>query len=154
MSGKLPKISVITPTLNQGKFIEKTINSVIGQDYPDLEYIVMDGGSTDNTLEILRRYGGRLKFTSSKDKGQSDAINKGLKKSSGDILCYLNSDDVLAPGALFKVGEYFNENRNAMWLTGKCRVVDEEGREVFSTVVRIVVAQICLRGKDSNIRRK
>ena len=126
----LPKISVITPTLNQGNFIEKTIKSVLDQKYPNLEYIVMDGGSTDNTLKVLNKFKDKLKFFSGKDKGQSDAINKGIISSTGDIICFVNSDDYLLEGSLKKVADFFLKNSNAFWLTGKCYVVDEKNKEV------------------------
>lgn len=126
----LPKISIITPTYNQGNYIEQTIQSVLSQGYPNLEYLVMDGGSTDQTLEILRKYEGRLHFISEKDRGQSDAINKGLRIASGEIISYLNSDDLMEPGALFRVGEFFSSHPGAYWLAGRCRMVDEYGKEV------------------------
>ena len=98
MSTRLPSISLVTPSLNQGKFIRATIESVLSQDYPDLDYRVQDGGSTDGTLAVLREYEGRVPFVSEKDAGQADAINKGLSRATGEVLGYLNSDDVLRPG--------------------------------------------------------
>jgi glycosyltransferase involved in cell wall biosynthesis len=130
----LPKISIITPSYNQGKFIEQTIQSVLSQNYSDLEYIVMDGGSTDNTVEILKKYGGKLKWFSEKDKGQSDAINKGLKMATGDIVTWLNSDDYYLPETLKKVGEFFINNAKAQWVTGDYKIVDENGKEIQSFV--------------------
>lgn len=107
-----PKISVITPSYNQGEFIEQTILSVIGQQYPNLEYIIIDGGSSDNTLDIIQKYDSFIKFwVSEADKGQSQAINKGLKKSTGDILCWLNSDDYYLPGTLIDVGKRISVDR-------------------------------------------
>lgn len=126
----LPKITIVTPSFNQGPFIERTILSVLGQGYPNLEYIVMDGGSTDGTIEILKRYEGRLTWTSEKDKGQTDAINKGITRSTGDIIAYLNSDDVYEPGALIRVADHFSAHPEIMWLTGKCRIIDEQDREI------------------------
>lgn len=126
----LPKISIITPSLNQGKFIERTIVSVLEQNYPNLEYIVVDGGSTDDTLDILRKYENRLRWISEKDQGQSDAINKGIKMSDGDILAYLNSDDEYEEGSLFRVADYFLTNPSSMWLVGRCRNIDETGCEI------------------------
>jgi len=123
----LPTISVITPSFNQGKFIGETIESVLGQNYPGLEYIVVDGGSTDQTLQILKSYGKRLRYLSGKDKGQTDAINKGLRLAHGGVLCYLNSDDVLLPSALKRVGEYFAKHPGCDWLTGDCLVIGEKG---------------------------
>ena len=108
MSVRLPSISLVTPSLNQGKFIRATIESVLNQGYPDLDYRVQDGGSTDGTLTVLRSYEERVPFVSEKDAGQADAINKGLAHATGEVLGYLNSDDVLRPGALAAVGEAFD----------------------------------------------
>lgn len=125
-----PRISVITPSFNQGRFIRRTIESVLSQGYPDLEYIVMDGGSTDETLSVLKSYGDRIKWVSEKDKGQSDAINKGIKLSTGEIVAYLNSDDLYEKGALDRVAAFFRENPGQMWLTGRCRIIDTDDKEV------------------------
>ncbi len=130
----LPKLSIITPSLNQGAFIERTIKSVLDQNYPNLEYLVIDGGSTDGTVDILRRYEHRLKWISEQDEGQADAINKGIGMSTGDIVAYLNSDDVYEPGALHRVAEYFAAHPEVMWLTGKCRIIDEHDREIRSMI--------------------
>lgn len=130
----LPKISIITPSLNQAGFIEQTIQSVLSQGYPKLEYIVMDGGSTDHTLEILRQYDNQLIWNSEKDRGQSHALNKGLALSTGEIIGFINSDDCLEPGALLKVGDFFATHTEADWLTGKCRTVDEQGYEIRKIV--------------------
>lgn len=126
----LPKISVITPTLNQGRFIERTIRSIHGQGYPNLEHIVVDGGSTDGTLDILKRYEDRLQWSSEKDAGQADAINRGIGRSSGEIITYLNSDDIYETGALLRVAESFAKNPDAQWLTGRCRIINEQDLEV------------------------
>ena len=130
MDDSLPKISIITPSLNQGKYIEQTIQSVLSQDYPDLEYIVIDGGSTDGTLDILNKYDGRLIWISEPDHGQSHAINKGLHLASGQVLAFLNSDDLYQPGVLLKVGDFFSHNPEVSWLTGKCRIIDHNGIEI------------------------
>jgi len=125
-----PKMTIITPSLNQGVFIEKTIRSVLSQAYPNLEYIIMDGGSSDNTLSILESYSDRVKWISEKDNGQTDAVNKGLRMAGGEIVTYLNADDVLLPGTLLKVAQKFMETPNTMWVTGKCRIIDENDREI------------------------
>lgn len=122
-----PSVSVITPSFNQGRFIEETIESVLGQDYPNIEYLVIDGGSTDNTLEILRKYGDRLTWISEPDKGQTDAINKGFKRARGEIICWLNSDDTYEPGAISKAVEYFLEHPDVMMVYGEGNEIDENG---------------------------
>src|SRR3954467_14632031 len=101
-----PLVSIVTPSFNQGRFLGRTIDSVLGQDYPHVEYLVVDGGSTDESLAVLRGYGDRVRWLSEPDRGQSDAINKGLAQSRGDIVAYLNSDDVLWPGAIRTVVDH------------------------------------------------
>jgi glycosyltransferase involved in cell wall biosynthesis len=103
-----PLISVVIPSLNQGQYIEETIISILGQQYPNLEIIIMDGGSTDNTVEILKRYSSQISYwASKKDNGQADAINRGMSLSSGEILCWLNSDDMYLSGTLLDIGRRF-----------------------------------------------
>jgi len=126
----LPKISIITPSFNQGDFIEQTILSVLSQDYPNLEYLVMDGGSSDTTLTILKKYSGKVTWISEADQGQAHAINKGLRRASGSIVGYLNTDDVLLPGTLKKVADAFINDPQTVWVSGKCRIVDEENNEI------------------------
>lgn len=130
MRKRLPRISIITPSYNQSQFIRQTIESVLSQKYPYLEYIVKDGGSTDGTVDILKQYCGKIIWSSQKDRGQSYAINKGLQEASGEIVGYLNSDDYLVKDALLTIGNFFTQNRQAFWVTGKCRVVDEKNYEV------------------------
>jgi glycosyltransferase involved in cell wall biosynthesis len=99
VSDDLPLVSIITPSFNQGRFVRRTIESVLSQDYPKLEHLVMDGGSTDETLDILRSYGNRLTWQSGPDGGQADAVNAGIRLAQGKILGWLNSDDTPASPA-------------------------------------------------------
>jgi glycosyltransferase involved in cell wall biosynthesis len=131
-----PRVTIVTPTLNQGKFIKTTIDSVLCQDYPNLEYIVMDGGSIDSTLDILKSYGNRLVWMSSPDSGQSEAINKGLARSSGLILTWLNSDDTLLPGAVSMAVEWFRRYPDLDLLYGNAIFVNEDGDYLFNTDVK------------------
>jgi glycosyltransferase involved in cell wall biosynthesis len=128
---KKVKVSVVTPSFNQAGFIIKTIKSVLSQkgDF-ELEYIVMDGGSTDGTVDILKKYGKKINWVSKKDKGQSDAINKGWRKATGDIVAYLNSDDMYERGAIQSVVSFFRNNPDIDWTYGKCKIVDEKGKEI------------------------
>lgn len=126
-----PKISIVTPSLNQGKYIEATIRSVLDQNYPNLEYIIIDGGSTDETLEIIRRYkDGISVFVCEKDKGQSDAINKGFKRASGEIVGWLNSDDIYLPSTLFLIGTLFKKFPGSDWIVGSSIIMDSKLKEV------------------------
>jgi glycosyltransferase involved in cell wall biosynthesis len=118
---ELPKISIITPSFNQAQFLEETILSVLNQRYPNLEYIIIDGASTDESVEIIKRYADRLAYwVSEPDEGQTQAINKGLRRATGEIITYQNSDDVYLPGALHAVGQYFAEHPESPWLCGTC----------------------------------
>jgi len=130
----LPRISVITPSLNQDRYIERTICSVLGQNYPNLEYIVVDGGSTDGTIDILKKYEDRLTWISERDSGQSEGINKGMSMATGDIIAFLNSDDMYEPGTFTAVAARFMADSSTMWLTGRCRIIDEEDREIRSII--------------------
>jgi len=121
-------ITVVTPSYNQGEYLEQTIRSVLAQDYPFVEYMVIDGGSTDNSVEIIKKYADRLAYwISEKDEGQSDAIAKGFELSSGDVLCWLNSDDVFLPGALSRVAEYFSSNPLIEAVSGGAYYIDANG---------------------------
>lgn len=124
---QLPLISIVTPSYNQAKFIRATIDSVLSQNYPSLEYFVIDGGSTDGTVDILKSYGKKIKWVSEKDAGQTDAINKGFDMAKGEVLAYLNSDDVYLAGALKIVGSYFSSHKNCHWLTGDCNIIGTGG---------------------------
>jgi glycosyltransferase involved in cell wall biosynthesis len=118
-----PKITIVTPSFNQGRFIEQTIKSIIDQGYSNLEYFVLDGGSTDETVSILKKYDEYIDFwTSAPDKGQAAAINKGFAMASGEILTWLNSDDTYEPGVLAAVGNAFQENPGFDVVSGRCRI--------------------------------
>jgi glycosyltransferase involved in cell wall biosynthesis len=121
-----PLITIVTPSYNQGKYIAETIESIMAQNYPNLEHIVMDGGSTDDTLKILKKYP-HLIVVSERDKGQADAINKGLNMAKGAILGFLNSDDTFLPGALHIVAKEIDPARGRFIVTGGCRFVDADG---------------------------
>jgi glycosyltransferase involved in cell wall biosynthesis len=128
-----PKISIVTPSYNQAVYLEETILSVITQGYPDLEYLVMDGGSTDGSVEILRRHEGRIAFwKSERDAGQSDALRQGFQKAGGGVLGYLNSDDTLEPGALRTVGEYFVSHPDVDLVYGNMNFMDAAGKRLFT----------------------
>lgn len=120
-----PKISIVTPSYNQAEFLERTILSVLNQNYPNLEYIIIDGGSNDGSVEIIKKYEKYLAYwVSEKDEGQADAINKGLRKSIGQILAYINSDDTYNPWALLKIANAFNKNSNADLVFGNVNYID------------------------------
>ena len=125
-----PLVSVVTPSFNQGRFLRRTVESVLGQTYPHIEYLVLDGGSTDDSVEILRSYGGRLAWFSGPDRGQAHALNKGFARARGDVRAYLNSDDVLMPGAVEKVVGYFLARPDWDLLYGRANYLDAEGRIV------------------------
>jgi glycosyltransferase involved in cell wall biosynthesis len=112
-----PSISVVIPSFNQGQYIEETLLSVIGQGYPNLEILVIDGGSTDNTVEILEKYSDKISYWhSKKDNGQADAINQGMKLSSGEVVCWINSDDMYLPGTLLDIGQRFRDRTDKNYL--------------------------------------
>jgi glycosyltransferase involved in cell wall biosynthesis len=125
-----PLVSIVTPSRNMGRFLEETIRSVLEQDYPHIEYWVIDGDSTDGTLEILRRYEGRLKYISEPDQGHADAVNKGFRLTSGSIFTFLNADDTLLPGAIRTVAAAFTADPNASVVYGNAWHVAEDGRRI------------------------
>jgi len=126
-----PKISIVTPSFNQARFLEQTIRSVVNQSYPNLEYIIMDGGSTDGCVNIIKKYSHRLThWESNKDNGQADAVYRGFEKATGEILCWINSDDFLLKGALTHVAEMFRRFPETQWLIGGCVIVRESGKPI------------------------
>ena len=129
----LPKISVVTPSFKQAPFLEETIRSVLSQEYPDLEYIVMDGGSTDGSVEIIRKYADRLAhWESAKDEGQAAAIRSGFAWANGEIFGWLNSDDTLAPGTLREIGEFFAAHPDVDLVYGDLNLVDVTGKPLYT----------------------
>jgi glycosyltransferase involved in cell wall biosynthesis len=122
-----PRISVVTPSFNQAQFLEQTIRSVLEQDYPNIEYIVIDGGSADGSVEIIRRYADRLAYwVSERDNGQAHAINKGFERATGDILCWINSDDYFLPGVFRQIAVSFAKDESVSLLYGQCLMFDAD----------------------------
>jgi len=130
MNQDLPLVSIVTPSYNKGSFIEETILSVRNQTYPHIEHIVVDGGSTDETLAILRKYSDSLTWISEPDEGQSDAINKGWRMAKGEILAYLNADDTYMPWAVQTAVEFFADNPDIGMVYGGCNLIDERGEVI------------------------
>lgn len=131
LSALLPAISIVTPSLEQGRFLRHSIESVLGQNYPRLEYFVQDGGSTDDSKSILREFGGRLSgWDVCSDRGQSHAINMGFQRTTGEIMGWLNSDDILLPETLTFVGQFFARNPDISVLYGNRIVIDTRGLEI------------------------
>lgn len=159
MSDVLPSITVVTPSFNQAHFLERTIQSVLSQDYPRLEYLVMDGGSTDGSVEIIKRYADRIDYWQSKpDGGQTAAVNAGWRRGHGEVLCFLNSDDYYLPGALRYVGEFMQAHPEIWVAYGSGDAVDEEGRHLYYTGWpfsrrMMILSQNCVPQASSFVRR-
>lgn len=135
---KLPKISIIIPSYNKIDYIGETLESIVTQNYSNFEVIIQDGGSTDGTVEIIKIYAKKypkfVTWESKKDKGQVDAINKGMRKAEGDILAYINADDVYENNAFNAVAEAYQNNPEALWFAGQGRVIDKNGAEIAKWV--------------------
>lgn len=142
MKPYLPLVSIVTPSLNQGRFLEATIQSVLSQKYPRLEYLVVDGGSDDNSPDLIKKYESKLAWwVSEKDRGQTDAINKGFARAKGDILAWLNSDDTYQPEAIASAVAYLQEHPEVGLVYGDANYIDEQGR----VIGRFPAAQTDLR---------
>jgi glycosyltransferase involved in cell wall biosynthesis len=149
--GNWPRISIVTPSYNQARFLEQTLQSVLRQDYPNLEYIVIDGDSSDDSVDIIRKYSPWLHhWTSAPDQGQSDAINKGFESSSGEVLGWLNSDDFLAPATLFKVADAVSEAPDVGAVVGIGHKIDRQGRRFYSPLPERVTSESLLGWCDGN----
>src|SRR5262245_19170175 len=123
-----PRISVITPSFNQAEFIETTILSILQQNYPNLEYLVIDGGSSDGSIEIIQKYQRHLAYwVSEKDRGQAHAINKGLQRATGELIAFLNSDDFYLEDTLARVADRYMRHPGVDLWHGRCRIVDQRG---------------------------
>lgn len=132
------RISIITPSLNQRRFVSRTARSILGQqgDF-DLEWLILDGGSSDGTLDLLKSFSDpRARWISEPDRGQSHAINKGLAIASGEVVAWLNSDDLYVPGALAAVAAAFTKHPEARWLVGRCQIIDRDDRVIRSAIAR------------------
>lgn len=127
----LPKISIVVPSFNQGRFIAYTLQSLVDQQYPNLELIIIDGGSTDDTVSVIKRYESYISsWVSEPDAGQTSAINKGFARSTGEIMAWINSDDMVVPGTLNYIGHYFLKSDRAQVVYGNRILIDENGQEI------------------------
>lgn len=126
-----PLVTIITPSFNQAPYLEETINSVLGQTYPRIEYIIMDGGSTDGSVEIIKRYQNKLAYwVSEKDRGQTDAINKGFARANGEVLGWINSDDTLLPNAVEEAVRFLNDNPDIGLVYGDTHYIDDHSKVI------------------------
>jgi GT2 family glycosyltransferase len=131
-----PKISIVTPSYNHAQYLEQTITSVLNQGYPNLEYIIIDGGSTDGSIEIIKKYSKNLSFwVSEKDDGMYHAIQKGFEKATGEVMGWINSDDMHHTRSLFTLAQIFGDYPDINWIQGFTNHIDEQGRIVFATSV-------------------
>ena len=146
-SSNLPKVSIITPSYNQGQFLEASIRSVLEQDYPNLEYIVVDGGSKDNSVDIIRKYENHFAWwVSEKDRGHADALNKGFARATGEILAWLNSDDIYFPGAVTDAVSVLVSRPEVGMVYGDADLIDDSGLTVGKFASKQTSYRQMLRG--------
>jgi glycosyltransferase involved in cell wall biosynthesis len=156
-----PRVSIVTPSYNQGQFIEETIRSILLQGYPDLEYIIIDGGSTDNTLDVIRQYEQWTAYwVSEPDRGQSHAINKGFERATGAIISWLNSDDLFYPGAFRAIALGFAEHPDAGMIYGTGAKISAQGDAVIKKVLyrphdeKLLRTRYCMLQQSAFMRRE
>jgi glycosyltransferase involved in cell wall biosynthesis len=131
MTSDLPLVSIVTPSFNQARYIEATMQSVFAQDYPRIEYMVVDGGSNDGTVDLIKKHEDKIAWwVSEKDKGQTDAINRGFERANGEILAWLNSDDTYEQGAVSAAVKFLQEHPEVGLVYGDCNFINEEGRVI------------------------
>jgi glycosyltransferase involved in cell wall biosynthesis len=124
------KVSVIIPTFNQARYVKKSIDSVLSQSYKNIECIVIDGGSTDDTIKILKSYADKIIWKSEKDKGISDAVNKGFRKATGEVITFIGGDDYYVKGAIAEVVKRFKDSSDVEWITGDYIITNENGKRI------------------------
>jgi glycosyltransferase involved in cell wall biosynthesis len=131
MKNNFPLVTIVTPSFNQAKYLERTIQSVLSQDYPNIEYMIVDGGSSDESVELIRKYANRLTWwVSEKDRGQTDAINKGFSRGKGEIFAWLNSDDTFEPGAIHEAVNAFQQHPEISAVYGRANYIDENEKVI------------------------
>ena len=139
----MKKISIITPSYNQVSFLRETLESIRNQETDvEVEHIIVDGGSTDGSVELLRGLGDEVRWLSEPDRGQADAVNKGIRMATGEIIGWLNSDDLYLSGALQAVGDHFRRHPDCRWVYGRCRIIDSAGKERWQWITRYKNARL------------
>lgn len=155
MSETLPKISVVTVSYNQGNYLEQTIRSVLDQNYPNLEYIIIDGGSTDQSVDIIRKYEKQLSYwVSEKDNGMYEALQKGFSRAGGEILCWINSDDKFHPGSFKTVASIFTDFPEVEWLIGMATIYNDSGETVYVKPFRKWSQKEIIVGANDHIQQE